>query len=897
MTMSQITFPHTRPHVFPAAQTRTPMRPSPQHGHPDAPIPLQTRSPLRVCPPHTGNRLRLTSAKTSFFAQNPHTRTPVPPTQTKSLQSTTGVSQNRETHPLFLIPHSPPFPPPSAAPLHRIHSPRRTPLKPLNFNAHHSPVGAYLTFTCGHHGTRGGLAAQLGKPADQDLFIGYRDAAPPTPAPLRVLPFCNNAVKIDPQSAVLPQKENEDRQTFSPLVDLTREYGWSTDRWKTADNTLEFNIYSPFIDLPDPATAAAEEMRNALLPAITAELIIDNRAGTTPKTGFFAINFQDPGNRILQLSTKDLPLRTSTVALAHRQHYAFAADLFDMTAKGSPIPVPTTQESPGIRSLGNGGGAFPFLRWWPHEGLEDRSNPVHLLGTTPGIGFEVPPGKRYTLRFALACYLPGTVTTRLEGRYLYTRHYQSLEDVLTTALDRFCDLKQLAKSQDQQLANSGLSENQQFLIAHSTRSYYANTQLLEIDNQPYWIVNEGEYCMMNTLDLAVDHVFWELERNPWVVRNFLDNFLKHYSYVDQVKVPQSPGIAIPGLAPGGISFTHDQGTHNQFSPHGQSSYELKDLTGCFSYMTQEQLCNWILIAASYVAKSGDVQWVMEVKEAIIACSKSFLNRIRFDPINPMQVRFCDSDRCGTGREITTYDSLDSSLAQASGNLYMVVKYWSVAMGLEALLALAEEDDAAWEPVNVGEKLAAIVTSNSREGGELPTFIGHQNDESQARILPAIETILFVDFWAKAFNPHRENARTQAFVDWHIGKPFEPFINSLRRHTAALLSDDRHRNKFPDHGIKLSSTSNNSWLSKIAIIQHVARSLFNLDENGSPRATDHEPRATGWEHADAAHVKWLTTGPGAYWCACDQIVNGEAKGSKYYPRLITMALWLREVRKA
>ena len=63
------------------------------------------------------------------------------------------------------------------------------------------------------------------------------------------------------------------------------------------------------------------------------------------------------------------------------------------------------------------------------------------------------------------------------------------------------------------------------MIAHATHSYYGSTQLLEVDRQPFWVVNEGEYCMMNTLDLAVDHVFWELEHNPWLVRNLLDTFV------------------------------------------------------------------------------------------------------------------------------------------------------------------------------------------------------------------------------------------------------------------------------------------------------------------------------------------------------------------------------------
>ena len=42
-------------------------------------------------------------------------------------------------------------------------------------------------------------------------------------------------------------------------------------------------------------------------------------------------------------------------------------------------------------------------------------------------------------------------------------------------------------------------------------------------------------------------MFWELDRNPWVVRNLLDNFVRHYSYVDTVGGPgeDPPGVSIP----------------------------------------------------------------------------------------------------------------------------------------------------------------------------------------------------------------------------------------------------------------------------------------------------------------------------------------------------------------
>ena len=44
-------------------------------------------------------------------------------------------------------------------------------------------------------------------------------------------------------------------------------------------------------------------------------------------------------------------------------------------------------------------------------------------------------------------------------------------------------------------------------------------------------------------------------------------------------------------------------------------------------------------------------------------------------------------------------------------------------------------------------------------------------------------------------------------------------------------------------------------------------------------------------ADAAHVRWVTEGESAYWAMSDQIHNGVARGSKYYPRGVAMVLWL------
>ena len=87
--------------------------------------------------------------------------------------------------------------------------------------------------------------------------------------------------------------------------------------------------------------------------------------------------------------------------------------------------------------------------------------------------------------------------------------------------------------------------------------------------------------------------------------------------------------------------------------------------------------------------------------------------------------------------------------------------------------------------------------------------------------------------------------------------------------------------FADGGWKLSSTSDNSWLSKIYLCEFVARRILGFDGETYTR------------EADRAHAAWLTRPECSYWCWSDQIVAGIVMASKYYPRGVTSVLWLEE----
>jgi lipopolysaccharide assembly outer membrane protein LptD (OstA) len=115
----------------------------------------------------------------------------------------------------------------------------------------------------------------------------------------------------------------------------------------------------------------------------------------------------------------------------------------------------------------------------------------------------------------------------MDTTYYYTRYFKNIEEVAEFALDHFDELTDKCKKDELNFNLSKLSDDQRFMFNHSVKSYYGSTQLLEHEGKPLYVVNEGEYRMMNTLDLTVDQLFFELKMNPWTVRNELETLLTY----------------------------------------------------------------------------------------------------------------------------------------------------------------------------------------------------------------------------------------------------------------------------------------------------------------------------------------------------------------------------------
>ncbi len=699
-------------------------------------------------------------------------------------------------------------------------------MQDIFFNAQHSPIGAFASFTLGFRGAKGGLGLELGKPADENVFVGLesRDGSL-----FEALPFFEAGEDEQKRYNV----EHASSTSLSPLVSfasesITRDFRVATDTWQAGD--LTFCIYSPVRTLPDPASAAEDTLRDALLPAVFTTLTIDNTQSECSRMAFFGYQGNDPYSAMHRL---DDTTQEHVIGIGQGRRTAIATR--------------------GANVVSAQGFSIEQILQRQH-----REQWTFGLGSAGALIMDVPAGQKVTYAFALCFYCEGFVTTGLDTTYYYTRFFGSIEEVADYALSHLDRLIACCEQDNSLVDNSSLSTEQKFMLAHAIRSYYGSTEFLDYQGKPLWIVNEGEYRMMNTFDLTVDQLFYELRMHPWTVRNELDMFVARYSYEDTIHFPGDET-----QYPGGISFTHDMGVTNSFSRPGYSSYECPGIDGCFSYMTHEQLVNWVCCAAAYVQKTHDQSWLNENFNTFIACFQSMLQRDHPDPDQRNGIMGLDSNRALGSAEITTYDSLDVSLGQARNNIYLASKCWAAYLALEVLFMQQDHPDLAREARMQAERCAEALTAHLAADKYIPAVLENAN---VSRIIPAIEGLVFPLFTGceQALEPQGA---------------FASYLQALHMHLQTVLVPGVCL--FPDGGWKLSSTSNNSWLSKIYLCQFITRKILGLpwDERGTA--------------ADAAHVQWLLHPENAYWAWSDQMLSGIAIGSKYYPRGVTSILWLDE----
>lgn len=699
------------------------------------------------------------------------------------------------------------------------------------FNAHHSPLGAFATLTLGQPGAKGGLGMALSAPSDCPVFVGVYW---PDEKRAWAFPFFDAAAGDEGARYEVEQAEAGAADEHSGQVDdgstgwkiescpweeVTRTFGMAIDRWQARGLTLE--VSSPVRSAVglDAGRAQAEE---AYLPAVFLSLAFDGP--TEGAVLFLGTAGADPYTNFREVRGD------GWAGFAQGERYSVVGPGAVVTTAFSPEKA--LELAPGFM-LGN----YAFIA----RRAEDLAGGVWDLSAV------------FSRR--------GPVTTGLAASAVGDALFSRLEQAQSCAVRTAAKARDLALAQDEALARALPEERRRRLLAHAVRSYQAATEALvqgagEGDSADeatlLWVVNEGEYRMMNTFDLFVDHLFYELDWHPDMVRRTLELFGSRYAYEDRVRFPGEEHEY-----PGGVSFTHDMGVGDQFSPPEFSAYERPGLTGCFSYMTHEQLTNYTLCLLTYAFRQGELEigWAVDPGRLL----ESFVNRDHPEELKRNGVMGLDSSRCAGGAEITTYDSLDVSLGQARNNCYLAVKTWAAYVMLERWFresGRVEEAAHAWAQAL---RAAATVESHQREDGTLPAVF---EPGGEATIIPAIEGLAFPLYlgWEDVLAEDGE---------------FGGLVRVLREHFHAAMASGK--NRFADGGWKLSSTSDNSWMSKIFLCQWVAERLWGYEDEGC------------WD----AHWAWVTRGENGYWCFSDQIVAGVAKGSRYYPRGVTAWLWARE----
>jgi hypothetical protein len=277
-------------------------------------------------------------------------------------------------------------------------------------------------------------------------------------------------------------------------------------------------------------------------------------------------------------------------------------------------------------------------------------------------------------------------------------------------------------------------------------------------------------------------------------------------------------------------------------------------------MAQEQLCNWILAAAMYVNKTNDVDWLILKESILIDCFNSMKNRDSLDG-NYDGVMDVDSSKCGVGTEITTYDSLDTSLGQSRRNLYIAVKCWASYIALEHMLTNINTNSS----INVAKAskkhsllcAKTIVANYNHDLGYIPALFEGNNSTA---IIPAIEALVY---------PYFTNENNVLSENGDYGE----LIKTLKLHIENIYK--QRKCYFENGGMKLSDSSYNSWISKIFICQCVMKNLLDIHLD--------------YEKMNRAHVSWWKNGCGEN-PGIDQIFSGKTDEIGFhYPRAVTSVL--------
>ena len=695
-------------------------------------------------------------------------------------------------------------------------------MRPSFFMTHHSPVGAFSSFTFGALGK--GVSIDMESPRIQevryDLYAGYSQSGI-----VKALPFREGIVLKDDSIDAFAEGNKEVKQekkiqwNYFTKEQIVRTLTPCIDRFEAGRMSLE--VYTPHSKMEDYEKEKLSAY--SVCPGLLFRLTINNEDGMTPTIGYLGL-----GHRVLRFL-----------------HSVQMNGLIGLGCKNSWMLLAEADSD-----------AFLLRGNRLDQMLQNDVDMFHETG--PGaICIKAQPGEKKELLAAFGFYTADPATCGIETRYCYGQKFSNVREVCRYILNNAERIRKESSILDNAMAEAVHDPVKLQIIAQGIRGYEASTQFSTANGMYYYNVGEGAYCWRNTLDLAADHLPWELYRNPWIVRNIMDLYIERYSYTDKVSFGDEPERFFEG----GMSFTHDMGNYATFSPESHSDYETDKLPNalCYIHMTTEELLNGIYCICAYALHTKDSTWLEKRAEVLRKLLCSMENRDHFDPTKRDGILKAVSSRSRlNGKESTTYDALDHSLMDASGSLYVAVKTGC------ALIMLKEcfKEIGDMEYYNrAAEMLHLNFASLPRFQTEDGFLQANLYSDTDSQVLAAVEPLAV------------------PYMLGLTGEEIKPIKELLLEHIRKCMQEDVCIEKTTG-GIRLSSKSNNTWVSKVILCLAVMEKVFGIElEKEYPTAMR---ELLLWCQVSAKDTS-----------ISDQILTTERSviGGCYYPRSASSAIWL------
>lgn len=596
---------------------------------------------------------------------------------------------------------------------------------------------------------------------------------------------------------------------FFPSNNLQRTITPGTDDY-VIPGAFSFSHYSPPWSMPDINTASLNERRRCFLPATWMVFTVNN-TNSTPEDFYFG-----------------LPAAATVKTFANGAYQGVALGEAALAVAAGSCELLT-----GARLLSV------------------------FNGMSQGFAFHmtVPAGQTRTLTVVLAYYRSAVLDARTGSHYYYTSLFPSIDSVIDSAFAGLPDAQARCQQLTAAMSHAGLNPYRQFLASHAVHSYMADTAcLIDPQGRVHWWEVEGYFNYINTFDLTVDHAFFDSLMHPWALRNVLDGFSgaltgAGYSYTSPLYT-SGTGTQVSS---GGFSFEHDMGAWPNSGTGSAYGANMGD----------EELQAWILSAGVYWSRSGDHAWLTNNQTVLQSCLNSMLLRD-----NPNPALRDGVTKNVNGGEITTFDSLDTSLDHPGFSGRLAVRNWACYVALNAMFAqIGDSSDAATCQSSALLTAQTIVNRWNAYKGTLGYIPALLDGSYTAATTPMIEGLVYPAVMGLT------NA-----VD-RTGGPYAAMLQALSNHLAAVLVPGKCIG-VPSGGWLLTSSMSLTWQSKIFLCQYVAEAVLGFKGELINGAVDQVHACIQIESA-----------PEQGFCdAIDGSGNSNPAGGDHYPRAVTTSLW-------